>query len=155
MTQPIIFLDIDGVLTTRATQYRTGDPKCVAELNHITDSTGAAIVVSSTWRHDPKIADILRSWGVTGEVIGVTPDLARPLPSSGIIQAVERGEEIAQWLLDNEAHRYARFVILDDDNDMGHFTRYLVRTGSLAGLQASDAERAIHLLLTQVNGGNS
>ena len=57
----IIFLDIDGVLCTAksvgllktnidgrlAKQF---DPDCVVRLNHITDATGAQIVISSSWR---------------------------------------------------------------------------------------------------------
>ncbi len=48
---------------------------CISLLNKLTDETGAKIVVSSTWRkdlHNP-VEDTLKSAGVTGEIIGRTP----------------------------------------------------------------------------------
>jgi hypothetical protein len=140
-----LFLDIDGVLTTVATGFRTGDPPCVKRLNLITDATGAAIVVSSTWRFAPDIADILKGWGVKGELAGITPDLARH-NASGIHVAVERGQEIACWLAEHNASEVP-FVILDDDNDMANLLPRLVRTNSRIGLQDGDVVRAIVLLL--------
>src|SRR3989344_1376879 len=55
----IIFLDIDGVLVSYKSacqfgHYRTFLPSSVDALNHILESTGAQIVISSAWRiqHD-------------------------------------------------------------------------------------------------------
>lgn len=143
MTRSTIFLDIDGVLTNHATGFRYGDAMCVALLNFITFTTGAAIVVSSTWRHDPDIAAMLASWGVTGEVIGITPDMSHAR-HSGIAVAVERGTEIARWIAQNDPK--GPFVILDDDNDMGDLSRYSVRTDSQKGLQRNDAVMAVLML---------
>lgn len=139
----VIFLDIDGVLTNAATGYRHGHPSCVSWLNTITDQTHAVIVVSSTWRADPEIANILARWGVRAEVIGATPFLDERT-ESGLWRPKPRGEEIQAWLDANPGKR--QFVILDDDNDMAHLTPCLVRTDSRAGLTAADAKRAIELL---------
>lgn len=85
-------------------------------LNELTDSTGAKIVVSSTWRKDtnPPIEETLKDAGITGEIIGITP-------SGGPMTC--RGDEIYQWIKDNEElvgayYKFKKYVILDDDSDM-------------------------------------
>lgn len=143
MTRPIIFLDIDGVLTNFATKYRVGDPLCVACLNRITEATGAVIVVSSSWRGHPDIAGILSGWGVTGEVIGITPSLSH-LRASGIAVSAQRGQEIYQWIVKNEFDGFC--AILDDDKDMWPVMDRLVQTDTQLGLQDTDADKAIALL---------
>lgn len=145
----VIFLDIDGVLTNAKTGYRHGDANCVGWLNTVTDQTGAAIVVSSTWRADPDIADILAGWGVTAEVIGTTPFLDEQ-DASGLWRPKPRGDEIRAWLDANPGER--RIVILDDDaHDFGPLTPRLVRTQSEFGLRYDEAKRAIALLLEDPN----
>ena len=47
--EPIIFLDLDSVLTTPP-NYRDFNPNCVNNLKFIIKETGAKIVVHSTWR---------------------------------------------------------------------------------------------------------
>lgn len=142
--QRVIFLDIDGVLTNAKTGYRQGDANCVNWLNTITDQTGAVIVVSSTWRADPEIANVLARQGVTGEVIGTTPFLDER-NASGLWRPKPRGCEIQAWLDANPGPR--QFVILDDDNDMGDLTPRLVQTQSEFGLRREEAKRAIAMLL--------
>jgi len=121
----ILFLDFDGVLVTRRSlQRRTpvehqtldtwesiahkADPACVTELNRACEATGARIVVSSTWRKVGAHLDsleyvtgVLRVWGVAAEVVGVTPQLERPvylIDAGGnkrtIYQSALRGTEI-------------------------------------------------------------
>jgi hypothetical protein len=141
----IVFLDFDGVLVNdRSIRVRSGgqstaDPLCVDALNRITDATGAAIVVTSTWRFEQSRAElcgILARWGVTGRVIDCTADVCR-----------RRGEEIQAWL---DAHRglydIESFVILDDEADMAHLGPTLVQTHFKLGLTLDDAERAIRIL---------
>ncbi|OJJ15443.1 hypothetical protein BKI52_39195 [marine bacterium AO1-C] len=135
----VIFLDIDGVLNhtlwfqseerklvlednSRAKWF---DPKAVALLNELTDTTEAKIVISSSWREGyplEELTEILRLQGVTGEIIDQTPSLTfkqiTPAP-----YIVPRGCEIQAWL---EQHREqladrlanAKYVILDDQSDM-------------------------------------
>jgi hypothetical protein len=144
----VIFLDIDGVLNNVATKFgRVFDGECVRWLNRITDRTGAVIVVSSTWRHAGirKMREILRGNGVTGRVIGLTPDLSR----KGIVHvAVARAQEIQRWF--ELTPGIEAFVILDDDTDMEHLACRHVQTASMVGLTEQDAVRAIKLLRTRL-----
>ena len=138
-----IFLDIDGVLINRKSLRQASglranaDPYCVAELNRITDATGAKIVVSSTWRRQGRrfVTDALRKWGVGGQIVGCTP----------VINVPDRGNEIQAFI--DEYHRpVGSFVILDDDSDMLHLMPRLIRTEFETGLTQADAERAIAML---------
>lgn len=135
----VVFLDFDGVLTTPATQFGFGDPNCVRELNRITTITDARIVVSSTWRFQglKAVRENLKLWGVIAEVIDVTPRLQ---DDSG-----SRGDEIRQWLIENPI--VSRFVILDDDADMGELREHLVKCDTMAGLTQEVADFAIQKLL--------
>lgn len=153
----VIFLDVDGVLINlscwgkgkRSGLESRADSRCVKALNHVTDTTGAKIVVSSVWRLGglKRIREILQSWGVTGKVIGVTPDLARTTSNSPILIAVERGDEIQAWL---DASRFSieSFAIIDDDSDMKHLKPRLVKTEFEDGFTMNHASRAIELLST-------
>ena len=147
----VIFLDFDGPLIPMMCHYpeqRALDekawPACVAELNRITESTGAKIVVSSTWRRGgyEYVRDLLRKWGVRGEVIGITPILDS---RSGLVYvAQQRGSEIGEWLL---AHpEVTEFVILDDDDDMGTHINSLILTPFETGITREHAEKAIEML---------
>lgn len=166
----LIFLDIDGVLnnelfySTSEYQSKKGkattkeefklqqfDPRCVSLLNHITDKTKAKIVISSSWRSDPDIKDILKKVGITGEIIGVTPHLAFK-SSVEYKYSVPRGCEIKAWLelnkekLGNKMSRI-KYVILDDDSDMLYWqkTNYFLVDG-YSGLTSNLAYRVINFL---------
>jgi hypothetical protein len=143
MSTPIIFLDIDGVLNNPgcyliASGSRTPpDPKCVEALNYITESSGARIVVSSSWRIGREVIELrelLIGWGVKAPVISKTPYLG-----------TMRGLEIADWLLRHEGTRYypSSFIVLDDDPDAEPFLDHLIQTAGHIGLTMADAERAI------------
>lgn len=150
----IIFLDVDGVLNHRGS-FGPGmpsgtkriAPECVAALNSIVENTGASIVVSSTWRAYPNYSKILRDAGVSGSIIGRTPNTVRFDGSSVNIRS--RGEEIQQWI--TEAGYVEKFVILDDDDDMGDLLPMLVQTSFEAGLTESHANCAVKILGESVN----
>jgi hypothetical protein len=146
----IIFLDIDGVLNnldslrfprtrikTSRHSYTAAHPSCVQALNQITDSTGARIVISSTWRGIglEVLFEIFHQWGIAGLTVGYTPLWDR---------AFERGDEIANWL--SRHLEVESFVILDDGDDMGHLRHRLVQTNFEVGLTREDADRAIAIL---------
>ena len=135
----LIFLDFDGVLVTRHTNYHSAYTPCMEALNRIVEATGAYVIVSSTWRHFGLVACIcyLDNWGFRGVVRGVT----------GGFRA-SRGEEIKEYLdeYDSMGLKVDKFVILDDDSDVGELTPYLVRTSLEDGLTMADAERAIAAL---------
>lgn len=147
----VVFLDFDGPIIplmshrpARPLENKAW-PACVRALNRITDSTGAKIVVSSTWRWggEVSVVDLLKKWGVTGHVIGITPILHEQERIGGLVVTVERGHEIAAWLRD---HDIESFVILDDDDDMGHLKSRLIQTPFEQGLTERDADDAIRIL---------
>ena len=115
------------------------DPAAVELLNRLVASTGAKVVISSSWRVCrtlEQIQDDLRSRGFVGEVIGATPSIIG-----------HRGHEIAAWLTE---HGPASFVILDDDSDMAHLKPRLVRTTFARGLQLEHIETARALLGAEI-----
>ena len=154
----LIFLDIDGVLNSQASEKRSPalsrfndnpDPTHIKWLNLIIQKTGAKIVISSTWRKSCGSLGIWRLMdlqGFKGEIIGSTPD-------TGDI----RGEEIRCWMTrymhgkdwrcKKEEHGdIERFCIIDDDRDMGNLSKYLVQTNGKVGLTKKKALEAIELL---------
>lgn len=145
----VIVLDIDGVLVNRDWYIAGGErakaaPECVRALNRIIDATGASIVVSTSRRRNKSFAevvDMIYSYGVIGEVVGMTPVL--DVQNIRVYGAVSRETEIRAWL---DSHGWPEaFVILDDDNDVGFPDRH-VRTKFDAGLTEADADRAIEIL---------
>jgi hypothetical protein len=126
----------------------TAHPDCVAALNRIIEATDARMVSSSVWRMHGvvRMREILKTWGVRGTVIGCTPDLAHPAKGKVIIEAVERGTEIQQWLDNYHRTEIEAFAIIDDDSDMNGLSPYLIQTQVEPGLTLQDAERAIRLL---------
>lgn len=159
LEKPLIFLDIDGVLVNLWSLKRgrdsqglhRADPLCVAQLNRLTDESGAQLVISSTWRLKglPLVVDVLKSWGVTGKVVGATPDLTT-VRGSKLLVAPSRGREISAWLdlTGDVGDRVAgvSFVILDDDGDMDDLLSRLVWTDTYRGLTSADVDRALEVL---------
>lgn len=124
MSQPVLFLDIDGVLnstrsaaayggypwpgTHKPRDWHKFDPVAVALLQRVCRRSGAVCVLSSSWRlgmTDSDRNDLAAHLGI--EIIGVTrPTLARE----------QRGNQIADWLA---AHpEVTTWAIVDDDSDM-------------------------------------
>jgi hypothetical protein len=147
----IIFLDIDGVLNSgdyiRWCDGAFDDPlnqidsSAVVKLNRITVATGAKIVVSSTWRlafrHQPDPLRLLKNclacYNITGEVIGMTG-----------VEDGGRKNEIQAWLdVNPEVDKY---IIIDDDV-IGAHSGHVIKTSFETGLQDSDVEVAIKLLV--------
>jgi hypothetical protein len=153
----VVFLDFDGpIIPLMSHEHRRGImekawPPCIAALNRITDATGAKIVISSTWRlgQSPEAARLLREWGATGEIIGVTPDLSCKVgeETNGIWVTTCRGKEISAWLSENLPES---FVILDDDDDMDELKPFLIQTPFEIGLTEDDADKAIEMLNSSV-----
>lgn len=142
----IIFLDIDGVLSTYSDLHKeleiNPDKKIKIDtiferptllLKEIIDKTDAMVVLSSSWRitHFNVAVKLLKEYGI--EVIGATPYLGKI-----------RGEEIKAWLKENDY--VESFVIIDDDSDMGELMDNLVKTDNYYGLQEEHVEQAINIL---------
>lgn len=120
----VIFLDIDGVLnimSDESDEFGSLFHKPFEEnLKDIIDSTGAKIVISSSWRHSGFRA-MKAMWekrNLAGEVIDITPDCARMenFDKLSFYEAKERGHEIQEWLVNHP--EVTKYVILDDDCDM-------------------------------------
>jgi len=118
----IIFLDVDGVLNCSDTWkgphgngVHTICPDLCDNFARVVKETGADVVVSSTWRLHQSglsfLADRLNERGVT--ILDITPDIPRKRLSG---PPTLRGEEIRQWLIEND-RLDDRIVILDDDSD--------------------------------------
>lgn len=150
----VIFLDVDGVLNSQAhfhaeyerKQHATSgchadaiDPLAVRVLNQVVERTGAKIVFSSTWRRAPRFfAELLpmfREKGMMGDVIGRTPSLPHPNV---------RGDEIYCYM--STMLEWPQFVILDDSNDMGDLTPWLVRTDGAFGLCFNQVDQVVEML---------
>lgn len=136
----VIFLDVDGELTYSG--YENPDTchidyKKVAYLKQIVDTTGAIIVLSSSWRnvHDKKtgkkgrlyrkLEEALSAYGLSiyedlpGLKTTTEPKIRQEPVSLGELMAepvdytMGRAAEIACWIQANEPEA---FVILDDED---------------------------------------
>ncbi len=152
----IIFLDFDGVLATdnyddvligrgarlRDIFGRVFDPGCVAALGRVVESTGADIVITSSWRQYLNILELRLMWWIRkmpGKVAGRTP-----------IVSDNRGLEIQRWL---SRHRDVEGYVILDDMDQRQFessqARHLVTCDHMAGLSQNDSWVAIRILMSE------
>lgn len=169
----ILFLDFDGVLNskqwfldhkeeiTESTSLLTRgvaeiDPTAVQRVVDIIDATGAAVVISSSWRHlHPlkEIVEILRDRGFPQFehfIIDKTPS-DREVQAHGVPPdtGVWRGHEIEFWIKNFESKngKLTSFCILDDDSDMLSSQHpNFVQTSWDHGIQPEDVQRAIQIL---------
>ena len=112
--------------------------------NSIIKATGAKVVVTSDWRISSgaqQFQSIFDFHGFIGEVIGTTKVLNIP-----------RGQEIQDWLSDNDADS---FVIIDDRDDMEPFMDRLILCDKTKGLQQYHIDKAIKILNDSSNINNS
>lgn len=162
----VVFLDIDGVLNTPEdyAKWCAADPqtlgpsdkaellfapRLVDRLNRITDLTGAAIVVSSSWRHYyhvgapggqsfADLCDLFRRVGITAKIIGPTPTAEH-----------RRWVAIESWLNEHDAFGHLNIAILDDDIPPleWQWKRYHVHCRAFpGGLTQANEDHAISLL---------
>ena len=106
----VLFLDIDGVVNSRATtSFRNKlypvDPHMAFMVGKIQLDTGCEVVLSSSWRHHP---DGIKA--VEDSIVKVY-DTTPMLDHLGV-----RGHEIQAWL--DKHPEVTRYAILDDDSDM-------------------------------------
>lgn len=150
-----VFLDFDGVLNSRALVEAAPAPvalglgllagSAVARVERLCADTGAAIVVSSTWRLSfdvTALQDMLRARGLTTtSVLDVTPMIPHRRG---------RGQEIQRWL---DTVPRARgwsvdgIVILDDEPSMLHLMPWLVQSSFETGLTDAHVAAAKRILM--------
>lgn len=155
----ILMLDVDNVLNDDATYdtfvvdsliYIGLDTDKIVRLNRIIESTGAKIVISSTWREDSRFVKYLK------ERMG---KVSNSLPESIIGQTnihhtfgrSVRDEEIREWLEDNQKSLSVdKFIVLDDINTEGmqSFGESFMLTNPKNGLTDEIADRCIAVLNT-------
>lgn len=152
--KPIIFLDFDGVVNTfywekqpdgslKHTMCWPSDGyvnniQAIGWLNELFYKIPYDIVVSSTWRMhltEIELQEILWRSGLKKDikVVGKTPVLYQ-----------QRGFEIEKWLKDNNFKQ--KFIILDDDSDMGELLGVLVRCDCYNGFGLHEFNKAFRLL---------
>lgn len=155
----VIFLDFDGVLNSHAfmrsdpvdgahlRESAALDPAAVLRLNRLVAETGAAVVVSSSWRYGrsvDRLRGILEERGFVGQVLDKTADWSRK-EMNGLYVAQERGDEIRKWL--DEHPEVTSFVVLDDDSDMTAVRDHHVKTSLFnGGLLDEHVDRAAAIL---------
>lgn len=147
----IVFLDIDGVLHSLYGKefFR---PTCMHHLDRILRTSGASVVLSSTWRNVPKkydmVNDMLRVRGLP-----VVFDVTKDLNSKGDTgkKHVPREVEICEWL--DRHPEVQRWIAIDDMQLMNPETKegqrmkgHFVRTNCNSGLITEDADLALRLL---------
>jgi hypothetical protein len=157
--EKILFLDIDGVLNS--TRYMASkanvmwnnsdlDFEAVQRLAKIVEDTKCSIVVSSTWRlwgigPDSRIqkAILARDGKIICEAI-IDKTIHRNDKNYPYGKKLYRGDEIQIWLEDNKFT--GKFVILDDDSDMGRLKDFLVKTNIQKGLTDYEMGQVIERL---------
>lgn len=149
----LIFLDIDGVLNGENYYNRiidegvdlsdilnNFDKNAIKILYRIVETTKAKIVISSTWRFQENIKEILVDVGFNlDDIVGSTPRLR-----------TSRGYEIQKWLMDNKdkLDNDLTYVIFDDDSDMlDEQLCNFIKTSRWTGLTDFNADSAIRILL--------
>lgn len=112
--------------------------QAIGWLNELYSKVPYDIVVSSTWRIGmtlKELQELITNSGFNKDikVIDKTPVLYR-----------QRGEEIQQWLDDNNFT--GKYIIIDDDSDMCHLLPVLVRCDCQLGFTIYDYQKALKLL---------
>lgn len=141
-----IFLDVDGVLNSEqdgfSVDLETDRPFQL--LKNIVDTTGAKIILSSSWRiglrngRNNVLIERLAEFGLTIE--DMTPENR---------EYWSRGQEIRGWLVAHDYDKVAdQFVILDDETfDIRElYGSQLVQTDSRYGLTTRDAKKCLEKL---------
>ena len=119
----IIFLDIDGVITSARTGWHNWDIYAVNYLRWICKNAPAQIVITSTWRMN-KDESFFKS--IFGEYL--CSDWMTP------IKHEMRGKEIEEWIY-NYKIEIDKYLILDDDTDFLEYQKEnFIKTNFTNGL---------------------
>lgn len=148
----VIFLDINGVLTSRASamlQAMSGEgrrlkpsPLHTGIVNEIARKMNAVVVITSTWRRTMPYKELLHALDAGGLDVKMVGGVTPYLPGK------ERDEEIQDWLdsARQADHEYDGMVIIDDDSDMAHLHDYHLKTETWDGLLATHVPEIIRIM---------
>ncbi len=138
----IIFLDIDGVMTSGTLQKEAADEKTYAfsrssveALNAILASNKARIILTSSWRTVFSIEQCCQIFDENGIV-------QMPRGATVEIAFESKSTEIRQYL---ENHQVESYVILDDMK-IEHFDDHFLRIDPRFGLTMNDVAEANRIL---------
>lgn len=134
---PLVFLDIDGVLT-RKPDYGRIDPGLLSEFLRWADATGAVLILISSWREE-RFEQTLRH---------LPRELADRLADQVPLQYGPLPQAILRWK-DLNAVTHDSMVILDDEADRYAGTSLAALTVSPkteSGMSATDYARANDIL---------
>lgn len=149
----VIFLDIDGVLTSSRVYVATNekivggtwgqfDPVAVQFLNHVCANYGYKVVISSTWRNHydrSTIGAILKGNGCRFKL--------HPNWKTDRFKG-SRGEQIERWFENDKSVNH--YIILDDDSDFSDEQRkYHVKTCGLNGMMLEHYSKLDKLCVSQ------
>lgn len=150
----VIFLDIDGVLNsqhyfeTRNDSKNDIDDSKLPLLKQIVDSTGAKIVLSSSWRYGfgfdkSKCLDSVKDLIDKLALYGLTIYDVTPIDRKG-----NRCKEINKYLhMHNDIDKY---VVIDDDSfefvDTNLFDNFVHTSWYKDGIEKHDVDKAISIL---------
>lgn len=154
----VLFLDIDGVLNNSqfnpAAESSTLDPAAVARLNQVVRSTGAKLVLSSSWRYLilegamtlQGFEYLLRSHGL---------DKGCLLDHTGADQAADvfagRAAQIQRWLAQHP--EVADWAAIDDAAlALGPLGWRQVKTDGTVGISDADAAQLVAILTRPSSG---
>lgn len=140
----LIFLDIDGVMNNYKCELSDKhdslafDEESVKLLKKLIEKTKAKLIISSTWRIGETLetlnSKVLKHYKLDKHVIDFTPALTETI----------RGEEIKLVL--EKYDDVEKFIIIDDDQDMGELLPYLIRTKTSKGFTNKEYQEALKKL---------
>lgn len=149
--EPIIFLDLDNIITI-SPNYKDFNPDCVNNLKFVLKETGAKIVVHSTWRnfegHRNKFLYLWGKWGFDFEDFYAFAPTGKKVVKDNISGGddieyyASKKDVIEKWLKDHE-QIVENFVIIDDE-DYNFPPDKFVQPKN--GLSFDDAKLAIEIL---------
>jgi hypothetical protein len=159
-TPPYLFIDVDGVLNSRASCVAHGGPGhphnptkmdtvAVSLVQKLVDKLDMNVVVSSSWRGGgpARFAAWMVNYGwLDCPVVGETRQRTRT-PSGWGSTEESRGDLIKEWLEKNapKALKERRYVIVDDDKDAadGHPVECFRKTSFEEGFRYGDYRKCI------------
>ena len=140
LTGPLVFLDIDGVLT-RKPDYGRIDPGLLSEFLRWADATGAVLILVSSWREE-RFEQTLRH---------LPRELAERVADQLPVRFETHAEGILNWL-SQFGQGHTQRVILDDEADRYIGTELAALTVSPkteSGMSETDYAKANDILNNQ------